>query len=551
MKKKKDLIVLILLLFFCLPALRPFLPEGLFPAHDAPVFVLRSHQLDKALGDGQFPVRWAQDFNFRFGYPVFNFVYPLLCYLTQGFHYLGFSFTDSVKLLFLSSFLFSGVTMYFLAKEFFGKFGGMISALLYFYAPFHAVGLYVRGSLGELLVMVFFPWLLLAVYKRKFILAGIVLALIILSHNILAMISFALLLGFMLMELFTREKAKQRALVYGFLITVFLGLGLSSFFWLPAILEKKYIIFDQVALKEFNFRDHFVYPVQLRYSPWGFAGSMPGPIDGMSFKLGKIHILFSLIGFFSIFFLKTKKMVRKIVAFSGFIFLTSVFLSLNLSRFLWENLPILELVQFPWRFLSFTAFAMAILGGTTVLLIKKIFKKKFFYLSLFFMSSLIIIFNVDYFKAGPGDYKNDEQFLTEEEILTSNSTYGDELLPFWVQEMPTELPASKIELTGDKGEVLDLEFKSNLIKAKIMAPEETQVKINNFYFPGWQLFINGKKQAYEVLEPLGNIGTILEKGEHLLELRLLSTVVQRLSNIISFLSLFSLLFLLCRKKLKF
>ena len=278
---------------------------------------------------------------------------------------------------------------------------------------------------------------------------------------------------------------------------------------------------------------------------------MPGPIDGMSFKLGKIHVFFSLIGFFSIFFLKTKKIVRKIVAFSGLIFLISVFLTLNLSRFLWENLPILELVQFPWRFLNFTAFAMAILGGATVLLIKKIFKKKFFHLSVFFISFLIIVFNLDYFKAGPGDYKNDEQFLAEEEILKSNSTYGDELLPLWVQEMPTELPASKIELIGGKGEVLDLEFKSNLIKAKIIIPEKTQVKINNFYFPGWQLFINGEKKEVEILEPLGNIATTLGKGEYLLELKLLSTGIQRIGNLLSVFSLVILILLLCRKKLKF
>ena len=117
--------------------------------------------------------------------------------------------------------------------------------------------------------------------------------------------------------------------------------------------------------------------------------------------------------------------------------------------------------------------------------------------------------------------------------------------------MPTELPVSKIELVEGKGEVLDLEFKSNLIKAKIIASEEVQVKINNFYFPGWQLFINGERKELEILEPLGNIATTLGKGEHSLELKLLSTGIQRTSNLLSVFSLVILIFLLCKKKLKF
>lgn len=539
---------ILIIFILALPALTPFLKTGLFPSHDAPVYVLRSQQFFKALVDGQLPPRWAQDFNFRFGYPIFNFFYPLSYFLASFFHFFGFSFTTGVKFLFLISFLGSGITMYFFTKEFFGKFGGIISALLYLYSPFHAVNLYVRGSLGELLVMMFLPLLLLSVYKRRFLSAGILLALIILSHNILAMMSFGLLLIYNILIYYIKEISPKRYF-YGFLLTIFLGLGLSSFFWLPAILEKGYTIFDQVALQEFNFRDHFVYPLQLRYSPWGFGGSIPGPIDGMSFKLGKIPVLFSLAGFLGVFLTK-KKELKKFVLFFGLVFAVATFLSLNLSYFLWEYLPLLELVQFPWRFLNLTMFGMAFLAGGMTLFLEKYFTKQWFLIGVFVISLVIVIFNVGFFKAGPEPYKTDQEFLAEEEIIEGNSTYVDELLPVWVKEMPGALPISKIEIEGE-GEISEEEFQSNLIKAKITLEEKAQVKINNFYFPGWQIFINRKRKDFEILEPLGNIGLVLEKGEHLLELKLLSTSIQKLANFISLLSLIALLSLKCKKKLKF
>lgn len=531
-----------------LPTLIPFLKPGLFPSHDGPVYVLRSQQFFKALADGQLPPRWAQDFNFGFGYPIFNFFYPLAYNLVSFFHLFGLSFVASVKLLFLLSFISSGITMYFFAREFLGKFGGIISALLYLYSPFHSVDLYVRGSLGELLVMAFLPLLLLWVYKGRFLLAGITLALIILAHNILAMMSFVLLFSFTLYHVLIYDIKKKH--FYRLLLTLFLGLGLSCFFWLPALLEKKYTIFDQIALKEFNFRDHFVYLLQLRYSPWGFGGSLPGPIDGMSFKLGKIHLLFALVGVLSTFVLQKRKDVKKITLFFVLIFLGSIFLSLNLSFILWKYLPFLELVQFPWRFLNFTMLGMAFLGGGVGFFVEKFVKKKFFYLALFLTSFLIVFFNFSHFQAGPEAYKVDKDYLSKEKVFATNSTYADELLPVWVKEKPKVLPQNKIEIAG-RGEVSEEEFKSNLIKAKINLKEKAQVVINNFYFPGWQAFVDKQKKEIEILEPLGNIGLILEKGEHLLELKLLSTGIQRCANFISLLSLISLAILLCRKKLKF
>ena len=71
---------------------------------------------------------------------------------------------------------------------------------------------------------------------------------------------------------------------------------MSAFFIVPAIFEMKLTNVGKIISGEFNFSDHFVFWDQLWNSAWGFAGSAKGRMDGMSFKIGKLHLIFALSG---------------------------------------------------------------------------------------------------------------------------------------------------------------------------------------------------------------------------------------------------------------
>ncbi|MBK9050803.1 MAG: hypothetical protein IPL78_07790 [Chloroflexi bacterium] len=131
---------------------------------DSPFLLQRLQQLETALREGHFPVRWMPDANYGYGYPFFNYYAPLSIYIAAAFRLLGFSYVNAIHLAQLSGFLVAGWGMYSLARRWWGsEWAGVLSAAAYTFAPFHMVNIYVRGdSLAEFWAMAFYPWVFLA-----------------------------------------------------------------------------------------------------------------------------------------------------------------------------------------------------------------------------------------------------------------------------------------------------------------------------------------------------------------------------------------------------
>src|SRR4030042_3057543 len=75
--------------------------------------------------------------------------------------------------------------------------------------------------------------------------------------------------------------------------------------------------------------------------------------------------------------------------------LLSVFMMTYHSEFIWDNLPILQITQFPWRFLTFTGVLMSFLSGSIWFLIKSL---KWRVVSATFAILAIVGLNFNYFK---------------------------------------------------------------------------------------------------------------------------------------------------------
>ena len=81
----------------------------------------------------------------------------------------------------------------------------------------------------------------------------------------------------------------------------------------------------------------------------------------MSFKLGKIQILLAAVGV--IIALIERSSPAMLITCATIFF---VFLATPLSRFLWDGLSVLQMVQFPWRSLGLVSILMSWLAGYTV-----------------------------------------------------------------------------------------------------------------------------------------------------------------------------------------
>ena len=226
---------------------------------------------------------------------------------------------------------------------------------------------------GELWAYALLPLLFLGVFlyadvnRRKhgvwfgaFGLAGIILSHTITGYVTVVFYLIALSLYSLLLLLRKNSMYHLLFIIYHYYLWVLVCLP----FWLPAITEMGYTnVAGQIGVTA-NFRDHFVCIGQLWNSLWGYGGSALGCLDGMSYKIGKIHVLLGALGVGLAGFRLRRAFWSHLTGLISMIGLGSALMLLSVSRPVWEIIPGLAFVQYPWRFLMGLAFAISVLGGS-------------------------------------------------------------------------------------------------------------------------------------------------------------------------------------------
>lgn len=161
---RRNLGIIVVILLGFIPLL-PLLHPGLPVTHDGQDHVARIANFYQSLSEGNIIPRWAGNLNWGYGHPILMFLYPLPSYLSSLFHFLGFSFVDSIKITFGLSYILSGVAMFLWIRNVFGEKAGVLAGILYMYAPYRFVDLYVRGAIGEHVAFLFAPLVFYFIFK--------------------------------------------------------------------------------------------------------------------------------------------------------------------------------------------------------------------------------------------------------------------------------------------------------------------------------------------------------------------------------------------------
>lgn len=567
---KKTIIVLAILFVSSIALSIPLMSPGFYTVHDDQQ-IARLFVFDQAIKGRQFPVRWVDGLGFGFGYPLFVFYPPLVYFVGEAFHFLGFGFIDSIKLVFYLSIFASGIAIYIFVKEFWGRLPATVSALFYMLVPYRALDIYVRGALAESFSFVPLPLILWSFYKLNhssrsvyIYLSAVFLALLMVTHNLI-FLPFMLILPIYLVFLIGKSKDKKLSTVYC-LLSIVLAFGLSAFFWLPALLEKKFTIVDQLLLVNLaNYNIHFVYPQQLWNWPWGFGGSASGSADGISFKIGKLHILVSTAAFILSIILLFKTKLRSklstvnyqlsIVLFSLFVF--SAFMTTFYSKFVWDSIPTLGYLQFPWRFLTFTALFSSILTGYVV------YSLKFPAFKLTLAIILILLLFIPNFKLfKPQAYRpdlTDEVATSKDYISWYVSSSSFEYLPKDVELVKnnlganvvkvekSQIPSSLVKIVSGDASVDEIKNMPNKHIFKITALSDVKAIVNIFNFPGWTVKIDGQSFAINDDNPLKLITLNIPPGSHQVEVVFKNTPIRNIANMLSLISIILIIMLFAKK----
>ena len=559
---------IVIVLLFGLLAGRSLITPGYFIMHDD-LQMMRQLEMEKCFTDGQIPCRWVPDMGYGYGFPLFNFYPPLPYLIGQGVRLLSFSFVDTAKIVFLLSFLVSGVTMYLLAKEIFkSRLGGIVSAVFYIWAPYHSVDVYVRGAMNEAWALAWFPLILWTSYrliteKKKYTGWVIALALswfaLFTSHNLMVLIFTPVFAGWCLLWLW-RSKNLMPGIKY-LAYSGFLALGLAAFFTLPAVFEQKLVHVDTLVVGYYEYIAHFADTNQLLFSRfWGYGPSIWGESDGMPFQIGHIHWITSLlIGIATWLFLKRKKIkINPHIFYIVFYFLIvgwlSLFMAHSRSTPIWQMIPPLKFVQFPWRFLTLSTLSLSFIAGFSVLILKKLLPRRYMLCAVILTMGLVA-FNWNYFlplggKMGP--LTDEEKFANAAWDLQRTAGIFD-YLPKGARENPKGGQSVLAEIMEGEGKLSDLRQGTDWAGFKTeAAANKMLVRINVFDFPRWKVTLDGKQIEHFIpdTEAWGRMYIEVPEGNHEIYLKLFNTPIRTVSNMVSLVTWLGLIsFPLWRKKM--
>jgi len=550
LKLNTDILSILLILLISLPTYFNLLKPGYFSMHDD-IQVIRQYEMEKCFLDGQLPCRWAPQMGLDYGQPMFNYYSVFPYYFGEVFRLFGFSFIGTIKILFLLSLLLSGIFMYCFSKEFFGRYGGILSAVLFLYGPYHAVDIFVRGALSENWGIAFFPLIFLSVYKlikeekvTWFLLTIISFCGLFLSHNIMSLIftPFAVVWG-----LYWTVSLKKTNNPFKFLLALLWSLGLSAFYVIPAFLEKNLINTEWLTTNYYNFQNHFANKFQLLFSRfWGY-GASAGINSQMSFQIGWPH--WWIVGFIVLFlfYLLLNKRNLKFagpVMFFISLFFISVLFTHQKSLFFWNLIPVLSFVQFPWRFLGLVLFSSSFISGSIFLLLTNHRRENIKKYLLSILTITTVILNWSYFR--PEKYfpkMNDNIKLSGLELKRAESSAVLDYLPTTVKLIPKEIAPELPVVDTGKAWVSEYKKRSNFWRFSIDVSENNpaKIKIPIFDFPQWQILIDQKQISYSSDED-GMIVISVSPGKHTVVGWFRNTPIRNYANAFSLISFIALLF---------
>lgn len=559
----------VLAVVICFATLLPLFNPGFFPTQDF-IYIARIYEMDRALGDGHFPVRWVPDF--RYGEPLYNFYAPLVYYAAVGikvllsFVFINIGYLDVTKVVLGLGFILSFMTMFKFAKEIFGFFGGLVAATLYVYAPYHSVDVYVRGALSESWALVFFPLVFLYSYKmavsgesKNWIYLAVSLAGLFYTHNVMTLLFGPFVaVWFLILVLCVRK----RLFVAYLALSSILGFTLAASFLLPAFFEREFVHTENLNTGYFDFRGHFVTLRQFFEPFWGYGASLWGPKDDMPFQVGLVHWGISAIAGLVFGITLVNKFIRfrfldifSLKKVNGLLFLTvlffvlafgfSLFMMHNKSAFIWEKFSILSFTQFPWRFLGLSIFFISFLGG----IVGGVFDKGILRIVPIGIVVVTIYYNFQYFHPESYYLDSKDSHYISKEVLSKDDKLPKDYLPSGVKVIRLERVEDPHFVNG-QGEVKNINRETTEMRFKVSSEKGGVVEVPITYFPGWQVFVDRKPVPVLGPDEVGLVRFNIEPGNKDVRVLLADTLVRKIGDTLSVLSLLFIGIITMQNRLK-
>ncbi len=560
----------LLALLLTLPALRPLWQPGLQQTDDGMHHLFRLFNLDNALRAGHIGARWLAGEGFGYGFPVLNFYAPLTYYAGLVFHWLGAGFVTTLELTLAAGLLLAAAAMYLFTRELFGPWGAAIAAVAYTWAPYHLADTWTRGALAEQWAFIWIPLLLLALLKiarsqgrdrwSPTLWGALAAAGLILTHNLTVLLAAPLLLAWAAFLLAVEVRSARLRCLGHFAALAALGLLLSAAFWLPAIVESRYVLAGQTPVLFAEWAQQLERPATLLAEHWAQRYTIAQQVRILH-PLGQAQLLVAAMGLaVGIWrWRRIPRTVRLALPLWLGLLLFALFMQSRWSEPVWR-VPGLLLLQFPWRWQALGVASTALLSAYAIFALPahspqasaagQASSPRWWQPAALVVGLALVLISgaLPGLPWEPSPIPTTGAPITNDTVNRQSMALYDYGRGLWLREhgspwmfeyMPVQaLPlreefflsagpagdasgADALRMTGEALAVQVIPGRQRPLERRftVNSAEPWTLQLHQFYFPGWEAVVDGATVRAQPVGPLALAGVTLPAGEHEVMLR--------------------------------
>jgi hypothetical protein len=427
---------------------------------------------------------WLAESNHGLGDASFRFYPPALYYLLAAAKAVtGNWYAATVSTFGVLSML-SAFGIYFWAREFTSSRNAMWAGIFYAVAPYHLNEFYQALLLAEFAGAAVLPFAFafterVCRYRRPKDVAGLAAAyaLLVLTHLPLTVIGSIALLCYALLRI---DRNQIWRTISALSISVAIGLAASACYWTNMLAELNWVRADNVNPEPgLDYRYNFVLST--------FSE------ENLNVWWMNILLLFSVAMFWPAVvlikrtaresFAKSQPSSARITASITVVLALSLFMATRLSQPIWNLIRPLQETQLPWRWLSITSMAGAVLIGLSIPFWARLIRTRMRPLAIFALGTIAMGFAFSL-----SHIVREARWLTPAQfqqrlIEIPGSLSVSQWLPIWVHE-PFPQMATQVE-AEDRSVMIDSWTPEKRV-FHVAAGNAVEARVRTFFYPHWK-----------------------------------------------------------------
>jgi hypothetical protein len=467
--------------------------------------------------------RWAALAHFGYGEPRFIFYPPASWTLGAALSAI-FPWTLVPSIYIWLALVAAGASMFVLARQWLDRREATFAAVLYAVNPYHLVIVYWRSAFAELLASALLPMLLLLLLqteeKKRHSILWLALLLAcswLINAPAAVMIHYSMAL---LMVVIAWQRRSSRILLVG-IAAGLLGAALAAFYLLPAIYEQRWVNIAEAISAGSHPLDNFLFI------------HTPDP-DHDTFNrviswIAVAEILLTLVAAWAArsWGGRNRQLWYLLVTWAA----VCAVLVTSISSPLWNLLPEMRFMQYPWRW-------MLCLGIPFTLLTMLGVRRWTVRVAMYFAMLCVLAFVWRHFQPPWWDKAADLREM-QDNMATGKGYEGtDEYTPVGADASSVDKDARRVTVEGPAHaaiHVSDWALERKLFTAEMSAPDNLALHL--FNYPAWRVEVNGRVVQPATREGTGEMLVPVEAGANRVQITLVRTWDRKLGGWISLLAL--------------